>query len=74
MQRLSRKLLGFFTAAGLAAAFTTPLPAEPVLDVDRLVNKTVIHRSQPVEVTLKLTGDHETQCASTALAVVTDVT
>lgn len=50
-----------------------PSLGEPMLDVDRTVDKTIIHPGQPVEVTLTLTGDLEAQCASTALAVVLDV-
>ncbi len=73
MQGITQRLMDFISTACLAVAFATPLSAEPVLDVDRLVNKTVIHPGQPVEVTLKLTGDHETKCTKTALVVVMDV-
>lgn len=57
---------------GLAIA-CTPAMSEPILDADRKIDKTIIHPGEPVEVTLRLTGDHEAQCAKTALAVVLDV-
>ncbi len=60
--------------AGLCLSLAgVPAASEPVLDADRTIDKSVVHPGEPVEVTLTLTGDHEAQCAQTALAVVLDV-